>query len=93
MRGEDMRSLKAVIKAKVGLSEGLHSWCVSLCSDLIAELYGQSVRIVKRRVVRLEGDVDVLTLSWSNAPLYWRCREHTQPAVVLCSWTGYKSHR
>ena len=88
-----MRSLQEVIKAKVGLREGLHSRCVPLCSDLVAELYGQPVRVVKRRVVRLEGDVDVLTLSWSNAPLYWRRREHTQPTVVLRSWTGYKSHR
>lgn len=76
-------------KAKVRLSEEMYRRCESLCvwwsADLIAELYGQSVRVVDRRVVRLKGDSDVLALSWSNAALYWHHGEHTQPTVVLSS--------
>lgn len=63
--------------------------CVLCSADLIPELYGQSVRIVDRRVVWLKGDIDVLALFWSNAALYWYHTEHTHPTVVLGSCKGY----
>lgn len=66
--------------------------CVCV-SDLIPELYGQSVRIVDRQVVWLEGHCDVLAISWSNAALCWRHTEHTQPTVVLGSCTGCKRQK
>lgn len=63
-----------------------------VCSaDLILELYGECVRVVDRWVVRLKGDGDVLTLSWSDAAPCWRCTEHTQSTVVLCSCQGFNS--
>lgn len=69
--------------------ESLFVWS---SADLIYKLYGQSVRIVDSRVVRLKGDSDVLALSWSNAALYWHHTEHTQPTAVLGSCTGDKRH-
>lgn len=92
-----MKTFTVVIKAKVRLSEQMCSRCESLCvwcsADLIHELYGESVRIVDRRVVRVKGDSNVLALSSSNAALYWHHTEHTQSTVILGSCTGYTRQR
>lgn len=54
-------------------------------ADLIAKLHGQSVEVVERQMVGLEGHGDVLALSCSNAALCWCNGEDTQSAVVMGS--------
>lgn len=73
-----------VVKDKHGLSKGPGEKHVRLCcAHLIYELYGELVREVNGRVVRLKRDGDVSGLSRSNAALYWLHTEHTQTAEVL----------